>query len=238
MNSAEQQSSRHSWHIPAVIALLFGLAVGSIWSPRSGEAPPASAGKTTEKIGGEEKATAGEGTSPATKPTLGPALQGATETKLGLPFGYAKTEAGAGAFAANFAAIGMGLSNLGDKKMLEAFDPNGLVDVPNDSARAACSAGWCSQVTRALGTNVKDWDKDAGTATVDVWIVTVAGRPVEGKQRVPALWQTLTFQIEWQDEDWVALTATSKLGPAPEAPAASNTVATEVVREWLERSPW
>ena len=65
-----------------------------------------------------------------------------------------------------------------------------------------------------LATRVEDYDHESGRAVVRVWSVRVLS--AEGVAVPQSGWQTTTFRLRWQDDDWKIASTHDADGPVPQ----------------------
>jgi hypothetical protein len=69
-------------------------------------------------------------------------------------------------------------------------------------------------VVSPLGTRVDDYDDESGRAVVRVWSVRVLS--AEGVAVPQSGWQTTTFRLRWEDDDWKIVSTHDAEGPVPQ----------------------
>lgn len=160
-------------------------------------------------------------------PTPGPGDPGPARVELGVPVGYAQTEDGSVAAAANYlqtagstAAIDpdnaepfgrLMFSTRSDPALrpgaLDVADPAGIVDDPGFTVLA-----------RPLGYRVVGYQPDE--ATVDLWTLVTG----IGSEALPygTFWTTQRITLVWEGGDWRILTSTDTDGPTPPERSAGD----------------
>jgi hypothetical protein len=213
-------------------------------------------GRAASAKGRPAAATGAQGT-PAAAPTATsvtvPYTAGlASSSADGVPVGYSHTAAGAEAAAANYVvafnsadmvyssvrdrlvdaiadpAIGSALQGQFDAAYAEIDDTYGL------SSYGAAPAGQ-TFVERAAPIGVSLVSDTGQSATVSVWVVTLAGLAGTGSQHaVSEDWATVTVTLTWIDGDWKWFSFQSSDGPAPlgglQTPAPGSTLQAAVTR--------
>ena len=243
---AEQAAPRRSLRGPliglglvivlfAVIALVNNGDKGSNGSPAASSstpAPSASAGSTS-----------------VTTPYSAGQAAGSAD---GVPVGYAHSSNGAEAAAANyvvaFNSADMVHSAARDRLVNAIADPAIASSLQNQFAAAyqaidttygLTSAGappaGQTFVERAAPIGVSLVDDNGNSATVSVWVVTMAGVAGTGSQHpVYEDWSTVTVSLNWTHGDWKWFSFQSVDGPAPlgdqQTPAAGSTLQAAVTK--------
>lgn len=172
----------------------------------------------------------------------------------GIASGFPKTEQGAQSAAANYAVA------LGGDGMFKKDSRHEIVDAVYTADAAAklkppqdkaYSKDFLDRVgldadgnppdgktfisrTIPVGTKVTDFSDER--ATVAVWYTALIGMSGTGsKDPVRTDWKTWTFELQWADGDWKAVTDKQKNGPAPvqgDVPAAGSEEISDAVREY------
>jgi hypothetical protein len=208
--------------------------------------------------GGQAKAayTASGGASPAASATGSATPTGPITTAFaagqadseadGVPVGYAHSSSGAEAAAANyvvaFNSADMVHSSIRARLVNAIADPaigaslEGQFDAAYaqiDTTYGLTSAGKAPAgqtfVERAAPMGVSLVSDSGNTATVSVWVVTLAGLAGANSQHaVSEDWATVTVTLNWTRGDWKWFSFQSTDGPAPlgglQTPAAGSTL--------------
>jgi hypothetical protein len=230
----------------ALVLFLGGLVIGRASmtrspaaTPAASTAPPAAAGATPT-------------TAAATPGTAAPA-QAATSSEVGprawrneVGVGYARTQQGAVAAAANYTRVlssDLILDN-GRRKAaintLAAPEARGRLQKTFDQAVASLrqglgvtgAAGDGAQVllrATPVGWRVDDYSSSA--ATVAIWVTSVGGSLGGSGGSVPVTegWGTTTVRLRWAGGDWKQVESTTTDGPVPIADVAPPTAAPELI---------
>ena len=219
----------------AVIALVNQGGKGS----GSSSGAPAADGTATASSSAAPSATS---TSPTTAYDAG---QG-SGTADGVPVGYPHTSSGAEAAAANyvvaFNSASMVYSSVRSRLINAIADPaiasslQGQFDAAYAqidttyglSSSGAAPAGQ-TYVERAAPVGVSLVSDSGSTATVSVWVVTLAGLAgTDSQHAVSEDWATVTVTLNWTHGDWKWFSFQSADGPAPlgglQTPAAGSTL--------------
>jgi hypothetical protein len=230
----------------ALVLFLGGLVIGRASmtrspaaTPAASTAPPAAAGATPT-------------TAAATPGTAAPS-QAATSSEVGprawrneVGVGYARTQQGAVAAAANYTRVlssDLILDN-GRRKAaintLAAPEARGRLQKTFDQAVASLrqglgvtgAAGDGAQVllrATPVGWRVDDYSSSA--ATVAIWVTSVGGSLGGSGGSVPVTegWGTTTVRLRWAGGDWKQVESTTTDGPVPIADVAPPTAAPELI---------
>jgi hypothetical protein len=153
---------------------------------------------------------------------------GPTKVVAGVPVGYERSKDGAARAALGYEAT---LSTLRQSSAEARRDALKVIAVPARQAEVV-KAGESAYAffdkqfgpegvvrSAVVGYRVKSYDRDS--AEVELWEVSVAGRP----ETVPARsgWSTRTVRLRWVDADWkVAELPSESSGPTPELQGAAS----------------
>jgi hypothetical protein len=231
----------------AVILFLGGLVVGRATMTGSPDATPAAAatapGATTAP---PATAATGDGTAAAAPATAAASRAVGPRRYLdGVGVGYAHSQEGAVAAAANFTRVLSSDLILDEARRRAAID---VLAAPEARSRlqktfdqavvslrqglgAAGAAGQDAQVLlRATPVGWRVESFDAGTARVAIWVTSVCGS-VGGATAAPIreAWGTTTVELRWAGGDWKQVDSTTVDGPVPIADVAPPTAAPELL---------
>jgi hypothetical protein len=201
--------------------------------------------------------TDGAASTPAADPSASPvtvpySAGQASSSADGVPVGYPHTASGAESAAANyvvaFNSADMVYSSARNRLIDALADPNigatlegqfdaayaQIDDTYGLSSSGAAPAGQ-TFVERAAPIGVSLVSDNGGSATVSVWVVTLAGLAGTGSQHaVSEDWATVTVTLSWTDGDWTWFSFPSSDGPAPlgglQTPAPGSTLQAAVTK--------
>ncbi len=175
------------------------------------------------------RATTAPAPAPAPAPSQ-PTAQGAGPSRLqdGVPVGYARTEAGAVAAAAQYVAAFDGERGLIEEERLAVLDVIAADDTREQLA-TQMSAGTAliaeqlgvdedvardpGFVSRSVVAGYELTAHDADQAMVAVWATSIFF--AEGRQAISGIWTTETVTLRWERDDWRLVTFESEEGPTP-----------------------
>jgi hypothetical protein len=231
----------------AVILFLGGLIVGRATMTRSPAAttaattPPAAttAPPATAATGNTTAAASGAGA--AASRTVGP-----RHYQKGVGVGYAHSEAGAVAAAANFTRV------LSSDLLLDTTRRRAAIDVlAAPEARARLQKTFDQAVTslrqglgvtgpaaqdaevllRATPVGWRVEDYRDGSAKVAIWVTSVGGSigGAQGPVPIREAWGTTTVTLRWVGGDWKQVDSTTVDGPVPIADVSPPTAAPELL---------
>jgi hypothetical protein len=228
----------------AVILFLGGLVVGRATMTGSPDATPAAA--TTAPGATTAPPATGDGTAAAAPATAAASRAVGPRRYLdGVGVGYAHSQEGAVAAAANFTRVLSSDLILDEARRRAAID---VLAAPEARSRlqktfdqavvslrqglgAAGAAGQDAQVLlRATPVGWRVESFDAGTARVAIWVTSVGGS-VGGATAAPIreAWGTTTVELRWAGGDWKQVDSTTVDGPVPIADVAPPTAAPELL---------
>jgi hypothetical protein len=220
----------------AVILFLGGLVVGRATMTGSPDATPAA----------PATAATGDGTAAAAPATAAASRAVGPRRYLdGVGVGYAHSQEGAVAAAANFTRVLSSDLILDEARRRAAID---VLAAPEARSRlqktfdqavvslrqglgAAGAAGQDAQVLlRATPVGWRVESFDAGTARVAIWVTSVGGS-VGGATAAPIreAWGTTTVELRWAGGDWKQVDSTTVDGPVPIADVAPPTATPELL---------
>jgi hypothetical protein len=228
----------------AMILFLGGLVIGRATMTRTQGGTPAAATSAT---------TATPSTAAATATTAAPAQASAASSEVGprtlrhgVGVGYAHSQEGAVAAAANYTRVLSSDLILDDARRRAAIDtlaaPEAKARLQKtfDQAVASLRAGLgvtgaAAKDTQVLmratpvGWRVVDYDSQA--AKVAIWVTSVAGSLGQTSQPAPIRegWGTTTVQLRWAGGDWKQVASSTVDGPVPIADVAPPTAAPELL---------
>jgi hypothetical protein len=237
----------------AVVLFLGGLVVGraSMTGDQAGAAPaPATTAPAVTAPAPGETATPGTA---AAAPAAGAATSrvGPREFEHGVGVGYANSQQGAVAAAANYSSV------LSSDLILDTATRRAAIDtLAAPEARAgmqktfnqavaslrkglgvtAENAGSVKVLMRAHPVGWKVDDYGNGTATVAIWMTGVTGSIGGTSPPVPIRegWGTTTVRLRWVKGDWKLVESTTVDGPLPIADVSPPTPAPELVSKASE----
>jgi hypothetical protein len=227
----------------ALVLFLGGLVVGRATMTRGPAAAPAATAPATSAA---PSATAA---APATAAPAAAAVTsevGPRAVRAGVGVGYARTQQGAVAAAANYTRVLSSDLILNDAKRraaiatLAAPEAKARLQKTFDQAVASLRSGLgvsgaAAKDTQVLmratpvGWRVEDYDNR--TAKVAIWVTSVAGSLGQTSQPAPIRegWGTTTVQLRWAGGDWKQVDSTTVDGPVPIADVSPPTAAPELV---------
>jgi hypothetical protein len=231
----------------AVVLFLGGLVVGRATMTRG--QPAAAAPATTAPAGATPSPTvaATPGTAAAAPAEAAATSRvGPRRVEAGVGVGYARSEQGAVAAAANYTRALSSSLILDEARRRAAIDalaaPRARARLQKtfDQAVASLRAGFGVSGAAAeraqvllrgtpVGWRVEAYDEDR--ATVAIWVTSVAGSlgGTDGPVPVREGWGTTTVKLRWADDDWKQVDSTTTDGPVPIADVAPPTAAGELV---------
>jgi hypothetical protein len=226
----------------ALVLFLGGLVVGRATMTRGPAAAPAATAPATSAA---PSATAA---APATAAPAAAAVTsevGPRAVRAGVGVGYARTQQGAVAAAANYTRVLSSDLILNDAKRRAAI---ATLAAPEAKARlqktfdqavvslrqglgVSGTAGDGAQVllrATPVGWRVEDYSDDR--AKVAIWVTSVGGS-IGGTVAAPIRegWGTTTVELRWVGDDWKLAESTTTDGPVPIADVAPPTAAGELV---------
>ena len=233
----------------AVILFLGGLVVGratmtgnpqattaSTTPPAATTAPPATATAATP-----DGTAAASGTGAVTNRAVGPRRH-----LDGVGVGYARSQEGAVAAAANFTRVLSSDLILDTRQRRAAIDvlaapeARGRLQRTFDQAVASLRQGLgmtgpaaqdAQVLLRATPVGWRVEDYGAGSAKVAIWVTSVGGSTGGATGQVPIreAWGTTTVTLRWVGGDWKQVDSTTVDGPVPIADVAPPTAAPELL---------
>jgi hypothetical protein len=231
----------------ALVLFLGGLVVGRASMTRDPAAGAAPATPAVPAVAPSTVAPTPETAAEAPPADAAASPVGPSRVENGVGIGYARTQEGAVAAAANYTKA---LSNdliLDDDWRGRAIDtlaaPQAKARLQKTFAQAVASlrkglgvsaAGDGSQVL--LRATPVGWRMDRygdGTAKVAIWVTSIAGSLGGDQGPVPILegWGTTTAELRWVQGDWKLLNTSTTEGPVPIADVSPPTAAAELVDE-------
>ena len=230
----------------AVVLFLGGMVIGraSMTRDRDGGAAPATSAPAAAATPSPTVA-ATPGTA-AAAPAEGAATKvGPQRFKAGVGVGYARSQQGAVAAAANYTSVLSSDLILDTTRRRAAIDalaaPEAKARLQKTFDQAVVSlrqglgvTGGADDGTQVLlratpvGWRVESYDN--GAAKVAIWVTSVGGS-IGGKVPVPIRegWGTTTVTLRWAGGDWKQVESTTTDGPVPIADVAPPTAAPELV---------
>lgn len=196
--------------VPLLVGgLLVALALGAMLGRATAPTPP------DDPDGGPDQ--------PAETDSPGPA-----RVEDGVPVGYARSEQGAVAAAAQYTALLDGKRALVAEDLDAAFDQIAAAAARDQLARSVGQGA--ELMIEGLGLTGEDVARDdvvirpipAGyrvtaysddEATVEVWGTAVVF--AEGRQALSDVWSTVTLLLRWERGDWRLVSTQSQEGPTP-----------------------
>jgi hypothetical protein len=234
----------------ALVLFLGGLVVGRATMTR--ERADAAAPATTAPA-----ATAAPATGEAATPGTAAATEGAAASRVGprkfqngVGIGYARSQQGAVAAAANFSSVLSSALILDDARRRAAIDtlaaPEAKAGLQKSFDEAVTSLRKGLGVTAANADDVQvlmranpvGWKVDQygdGTARVAIWVSGVTGAVgVNPPAPIREGWGTTTVNLRWVKGDWRLVDSTTVDGPLPIADVSPPTPAPELVSKASE----
>jgi hypothetical protein len=231
----------------AVILFLGGLVVGRATMTRSPEAapaattPPATTTAPPATAATPDGTAAASGTGAASSRAVGP-----RHYLEGVGVGYARSQEGAVAAAANFTRVLSSDLILDTTRRRAAIDvlaapeARGRLQRTFDQAVASLrqglgATGAAAQDTEVLlratpvGWRVEDYGADS--AKVAIWVTSVGGSVggAQGPVPIREAWGTTTVTLRWAGGDWKQVDSTTIDGPVPIADVAPPTATPELL---------
>ncbi|HZB59011.1 MAG TPA: hypothetical protein VFA73_07465 [Actinomycetota bacterium] len=229
----------------AIVLFLGGMVIGRASMTRNdgGAATATSAPAAAATPSPTVAATPGTA---AAAPAEGAATKvGPRRFKAGVGVGYARSQQGAVAAAANYTSVLSSDLLLDTTRRRAAIDalaaPEAKARLQKTFDQAVVSlrqglgvTGGADDGTQVLlratpvGWRVEDYDN--GAAKVAIWVTSVGGS-IGGKVPVPIRegWGTTTVTLRWAGGDWKQVESTTTDGPVPIADVAPPTAAPELV---------
>jgi len=229
----------------AIVLFLGGMVIGRASMTRNdgGAATATSAPAAAATPSPTVAATPGTA---AAAPAEGAATKvGPRRFKAGVGVGYARSQQGAVAAAANYTSVlssDLILDTTRRRAAIDALaDPEAKARLQKTFDQAVVSlrqglgvTGGADDGTQVLlratpvGWRVEEYDN--GAAKVAIWVTSVGGS-IGGKMPVPIRegWGTTTVTLRWADGDWKQVESTTTDGPVPIADVAPPTAAPELV---------
>ena len=209
-------------------------------------APPGTAAAVGEAAATPSPTVAATPGTAAAAPAEGAATKvGPGRFKAGVGVGYARSQQGAVAAAANYTSVLSSDLLLDTTRRRAAIDalaaPEAKARLQKTFDQAVVSlrqglgvTGGADDGTQVLlratpvGWRVEDYDN--GAAKVAIWVTSVGGS-IGGKVPVPIRegWGTTTVTLRWAGGDWKQVESTTTDGPVPIADVAPPTAAPELV---------
>jgi hypothetical protein len=234
----------------ALVLFLGGLVVGRASMTRS---TPATAAPTTTAASAETStppavaATPGTAAAPAQASGAAVGRVGPKRVQHGVGVGWARTQHGAVAAAANYTkvlsstlildqakrrlAIGTLAAPEAASQLQKTFDQAVASLVKGLGVTAGAGDGTARVLLRAVpvGWRVEQYGGD--TAKVAIWVTSVGGSLGGAQGPVPVRegWGTTTVTLRWAGGDWKQVASTTAEGPVPIADVAPPTAAAELV---------
>jgi hypothetical protein len=228
----------------AVVLFLGGMVIGRATMTRA--EPPAGATATTAPAAtATPPSTAAAAPGTAAAPAQAAASQvGPRRYKAGVGVGYAHSQKGAVAAAANYTRVLSSDLILDTTRRRAAIDtlaaPEARARLQKTFDQAVVSLrqglgvsetdGGAQVLLRATPVGWRVADYSDAKATVAIWVTSVGGS-VGGNVPVPVRegWGTTTVELRWAGGDWKQVDSTTKDGPVPIADVAPPTAAGELV---------
>ncbi|HEV8423880.1 MAG TPA: hypothetical protein VGS14_01645 [Actinomycetes bacterium] len=240
----------------ALVLFLGGIAIGRATTIR-GQAAVAAPPVTTAASASTAAPTASTVAAAPGTAVADPQARGAATSRVGprrvvhgVGVGYARTQQGAVAAAANFTRVLSSSLILDDGKRRLAIATlaapeartrlQRTFDQAVDSLRKGLGVTGADDGTQVLlratpvGWRVEEYG--GGTARVAIWATSVSGSLGGAQGPVPIRegWGTTTVDLRWVKDDWKQLDTTTAEGPVPIADVAPPTAAAELVTKASE----
>jgi hypothetical protein len=229
----------------AMVLFLGGLAIGRATMTRAQGRTPAAAPSATAATASTAAATATTAAAPA-QASAASSEVGPRALRQGVGVGYAHSQEGAVAAAANYTRVlssDLILDNARRRaaiSTLAAPEARARLQKSFDQAVASLRSGLgvtgaAAKDTQVLmratpvGWRVVEYDSQA--AKVAIWVTSVAGSLGQTSQPAPIRegWGTTTVQLRWAGGDWKQVDSTTVDGPVPIADVAPPTAASELI---------
>jgi hypothetical protein len=230
----------------AVLLFLGGMVIGRASMTRDRDGGAATATSAPAAAATPSPTVAATPGTAAAAPAEGAATKvGPRRFKAGVGVGYARSQQGAVAAAANYTSVLSSDLILDTTRRRAAIDalaaPEAKARLQKTFDQAVVSlrqglgiTGGADDGTQVLlratpvGWRVEDYDN--GAAKVAIWVTSVGGS-IGGKVPVPIRegWGTTTVTLRWADGDWKQVESTTTDGPVPIADVAPPTAAPELV---------
>jgi hypothetical protein len=231
----------------ALVLFLGGLALGRATMTRSEQPRAATATTAAAPAAPSPTVAATPGTAAAAPAEAAATTRvGPRRVENGVGVGYAHTQQGAVAAAANYtralssnlildtasrrAAIATLAAPEARARMQKTFD-QAMASVRKGFGVSGAAADGAQVLMRGtpVGWRVDRYGNDA--ATVAIWVTSVAGSlgGTEGPAPIREGWGTTTVQLRWVDGDWKQVDSVTTDGPVPIADVSPPTAAPELV---------
>lgn len=230
----------------AVVLFLGGMVIGRASMTRDQDGGAATATSAPAAAATPSPTVAATPGTAAAAPAEGAATKvGPRRFKAGVGVGYARSQQGAVAAAANYTSVLSSDLLLDTTRRRAAIDalaaPEAKARLQKTFDQAVVSlrqglgvTGGADDGTQVLlratpvGWRVEDYDN--GAAKVAIWVTSVGGS-IGGKVPVPIRegWGTTTVTLRWAGGDWKQVESTTTDGPVPIADVAPPTAAPELV---------
>jgi hypothetical protein len=231
----------------AVILFLGGLVVGratmtgNLRATTAATTPPAATTAPPATAATPDGTAAASGTGSVTNRAVGPRRH-----LDGVGVGYARSQEGAVAAAANFTRVLSSDLILDTRQRRAAIDAlaapeaRGRLQRTFDQAVASLRQGLgmtgpaakdARVLLRATPVGWRVEDYGAGSAKVAIWVTSVGGSTggAEGQVPVREAWGTTTVTLRWVGGDWKQVDSTTVDGPVPIADVAPPTATPELL---------
>jgi hypothetical protein len=230
----------------AVILFLGGLVVGRATMTGNPEAAPAATTPPAATTAPPATAATPDGTAAASAaPAAASRAVGPSRYLDGVGVGYARSQEGAVAAAANFTRVLSSELILDTRQrrvaidVLAAPEARGRLQRTFDQAVASLRQGLgmtgaaaedAQVLLRATPVGWRVEDYSPRSAKVAIWVTSVGGS-IGGAQPVPIreAWGTTTVTLRWAGGDWKQVDSTTVDGPVPIADVAPPTAAPELL---------
>jgi hypothetical protein len=230
----------------AIVLFLGGMVIGRASMTRDRDGGAATATSAPAAAATPSPTVAATPGTAAAAPAEGAATKvGPRRFKAGVGVGYARSQQGAVAAAANYTSVLSSDLILDTTRRRAAIDalaaPEAKARLQKTFDQAVVSlrqglgvTGGADDGTQVLlratpvGWRVEDYDN--GAAKVAIWVTSVGGS-IGGKVPVPIRegWGTTTVTLRWAGGDWKQVESTTTDGPVPIADVAPPTAAPELV---------
>jgi hypothetical protein len=230
----------------AIVLFLGGMVIGRASMTRDRDGGAATATNTPAATATPSPTVAATPGTAAAAPAEGAATKvGPSRFKAGVGVGYARSQQGAVAAAANYTSVLSSDLILDTTRRRAAIDalaaPEAKARLQTSFDQAVVSLRQGLGVTAGaddgtqvllratpVGWRVQRYDN--GAAKVAIWVTSVGGS-IGGKVPVPIRegWGTTTVTLRWAGGDWKQVESTTTDGPVPIADVAPPTAAPELV---------
>jgi hypothetical protein len=230
----------------AMVVFLGGLVIGRASMTRSPAGAPAATTPPAATAAPPSTAAATDATAAPAQASTATSEVGPRAWRDGVGVGYAHSQDGAVAAAANYTRVLSSAVILDDARRHAAIDVLAAPEARRrlqkafDQAVASLRSGLgvggatgkdTQVLMRAIPVGWRVVDYDSRTATVAIWVTSVAGSLGQTSQPAPIRegWGTTTVRLRWTGGDWKQVDSTTTDGPVPIADVSPPTAAPQLV---------